>query len=66
MTTTQNLIVELLPLKYSFFSLLFFRPEARTEMGENARFKNGHARFETRGLKTLACRKKCRRLLEVL
>ena len=26
-------------------------------MGENARFKNGHARVETRVLKTLACRK---------
>ena len=25
-------------------------------MGENARFKNGHARVETRVLKTLACR----------
>ena len=25
-------------------------------MGENARFKNGHARVETRALKTLACR----------
>ena len=26
-------------------------------MGEKARFKNGHARVETRVLKTLACRK---------
>ena len=25
-------------------------------MSENARFKNGHARVETRVLKTLACR----------
>ena len=25
-------------------------------MGENARFKNGHARVETRVLKILACR----------
>ena len=25
-------------------------------MGENARFKNGHARVETRVFKTLACR----------
>ena len=26
-------------------------------MGENTRFKNGHARVETRMLKMLACRK---------
>ena len=26
-------------------------------MGENARFKNGHARVKTRVLKTIACRK---------
>ena len=31
--------------------------------GRNARFKNGHARVETRVLKTLVCRKKCRMLL---
>ena len=27
------------------------------EMGDNARFKNGHASVDTRVLKTLACRK---------
>ena len=32
-------------------------------MGEGVRFKNGHARVETRVLKTLECRKKYRRLL---
>ena len=37
------------------FTLLFFIAFL-AEMGENARFKNGHARVETRSLKTLACR----------
>ena len=34
-------------------------------MGENARFKNGHARVETRVLQTLACQKKSEASLSI-
>ena len=34
-------------------------------MGENVRFKSGHARVETRVLKTLACRKNSEKSLGV-
>ena len=35
-------------------------------MGENARLKNGHARVETRVLKTLGCRKMSEASLSIL